>query len=99
MKVYLDTKILVAASVQEHQHHVQSFDLVKAVKEGALKGCIGTHGLAEFYSVITGAPFTPRIHATEAGRFVEDNILAHFELVALSTDDYKAVLRSCTTPV
>ena len=96
MKVYLDTNVLVAASVQEHPHHVPAFDLVKAVKEGALQGSISTHGLTEFYSVLTRAPFTPRVHPAEAGRFLDDNILAYFELIALSASDYKAVLRSCT---
>ena len=95
MKVYLDTNVLVAASVQEHPHHVPAFDLVKAVKEGALQGAISTHGLAEFYSVLPRAPFTPRVHPAEAGRFLDDNILPYFELVALSVSDYKAVLRSC----
>jgi predicted nucleic acid-binding protein len=95
VKVYLDTNVLVAASVQEHQHHVQSFDLVKAVKEGALQGFIGTHGLAEFYSGLTRAPFIPRVHPAEAGRLLDDNILPYFELIALTADDYKAILRSC----
>jgi len=95
VKAYLDTNVLVAASVQEHRHHVQAFDLVKRVKEGAFEGCISTHGLAEFYSVLTRAPFTPRVHPTEAGRFLDDNVLPHFELVALSANDYKLVLRSC----
>jgi predicted nucleic acid-binding protein len=95
VKVYLDTNILVAASVEAHPHHVPSFDLLKAVKDEALQGCIGTHGLAEFYSVITRAPFTPRVHPAEAGRFLDDNILPYFEVVALSAADYKAVLRSC----
>ena len=97
MRVYLDTNVLVAASVQEHQHHLQSFDLVKAVKEGTFEGCISTHGLAEFYSVLTRAPFTPRVHPAEAGRFLNDNILPYFELIALSAEDYKAVLRSCAS--
>jgi predicted nucleic acid-binding protein len=95
VKAYLDTNVLVAASVQDHRHHAQSFDLVKAVKGGALHGCISTHGLAEFYSVLTRAPFTPRIHPAEAGRFLDDNILPYFEVLALSADDYKTVLRSC----
>ena len=95
MKAYIDTNVLVAASVQEHQHHVQSFDLIKAVKDGALQGCISTLGVAEFYSVLTRAPFNPRIHPAEAGRLLDDNILPYFELVALSADDYKVVLRSC----
>ena len=97
MRVYLDTNVLVAASVQEHQHHLQSFDLVKAVKEGTFEGCISTHGLAEFYSVLTRAPCTPRVHPAEAGRFLNDNILPYFELIALSAEDYKAVLRSCAS--
>lgn len=96
MKAYLDTNVLVAASVQEHPHHEQSFDLLKAVKERTLQGCIGTHGLAEFYSVLTRAPFTPRVHPAEAGRFLDDNILPYFEIVALSADDYRAVLYSCS---
>jgi predicted nucleic acid-binding protein len=97
VKAYLDTNILVAASVEGHRHHTQSFDLVKAVKQGALNGCISTHGLAEYYSVITRAPFIPRVHPAEAGRFLEENILPYFELVALSAGDYKTVLRACTT--
>jgi predicted nucleic acid-binding protein len=95
VKVYLDTNILIAASVQEHQHHLQSFDLLKSVKEGAVQGCIGSHGLAEFYSVLTRAPFTPRVHPSEAGRLLDENIVLYFEIAALSADDYKAVLRSC----
>lgn len=96
MKAYVDTNVLVAASIQEHQHHVQAFDLLKAVKKGGLQGCISTHGLAEFYSVLTRAPFTPRIHPAEAGRLLDDNVLPFFELTALSAGDYKAVLRSCS---
>jgi predicted nucleic acid-binding protein len=96
VSAYLDTNVLVAASVRDHPHYVQSFDLVKDVKEGAVKGYISTHGLAEFYSVLTRTPFNPRIQPADAGRFLEDNLLACFEVVPLSADDYKTVLRSCT---
>lgn len=57
------------------------------MKEGALQGCISTHGLAEYYSVITRAPFTPRVHPAEAGRFLDENVLPYFELLAISADD------------
>ena len=52
--------------------------------------------MAEFYSVLTRAPFTPRVHLAEAGRFLDHNILPYFEIVTLSADDYTALLRSCT---
>lgn len=96
MKYYLDTNVLVAASVEDHPRHVPAFDLVKAVKKGTVQACISTHGLAEFYSVITRAPFTPRVHPSEAGRFLDENVLPYFELIPLSVNDYKTVLRSCT---
>ncbi len=95
MRVYLDTNVLIAASVEEHPHHVPAFDLLKAVKAGSFGGCISTHGLAEYYSVITRAPFRTRVHPSEAGRLIEENILPHLELVVLSASDYKAVIRSC----
>ncbi len=91
MKVYLDTNVLIAASVESHQHHLQSFDLLKAVKNGKLQGCVSTHGLAGFYSVLTRAPFTPRIHPAEAGRMLDDNILPYFELARIS---HKEVAKS-----
>ena len=81
MKVELDANVLIAASIQEHPHHVSAFRTVERVTQGRVKGCIGTHALAEFYSVLTRAPFSPRVHPSEAGRFLEDNILPHFELV------------------
>lgn len=52
-----------------------------------MQGCISTHGLAEYYSVITRAPFTPRVHPAEAGRFLDENVLPYFELLAISADD------------
>jgi len=67
---------------------------MKAVKEGTVRGFISTHGLAEFYSVLTRAPFVPHVHPAEVGRFLDDNILPFFSLVDVSADDYKAVLHS-----
>lgn len=95
MKVYLDTNVLVAASIEKHQHHPQSFDLLKAVKDRRLEGCVSTHGLAEFYSVLTRAPFSPRVHPAEAGRLLDDNILPYLELAAPTVEDYKSALRTC----
>jgi predicted nucleic acid-binding protein len=95
VKAYLDTNVLVASSAEEHQHHARSFALMNAIKNGTLQGYISTHVLAEFYSVITRVPFKPRVHPAEAERLLNENILPYLELVALSVDDYKSVLRLC----
>jgi predicted nucleic acid-binding protein len=95
VKAYLDTNVLVAAAVREHPHHVPCFDLIRRVKDKKLRGCVGTHGLAEFYSVLTRAPFNPRVHPAEVQRLLEENLLPYFELVSLAADDYLAALSDC----
>ena len=59
-----------------------------------MNGFISTHGLAEFYAVITRIPVDPRVHPVEAGRLIDEDILRYFELIALSGSDYKSVVRS-----
>jgi predicted nucleic acid-binding protein len=95
VKGYFDTNVLMAASVEGHPQHLQSFDLVRAVKDGVLKGCVSTQGLAEYYSAITRAPFVPRVHSAEAGRFLDDNVLPYFEVVGITAGEYKDVFRTC----
>jgi predicted nucleic acid-binding protein len=80
VKAYLDTNVLIAASVEAHPHHSSSFRVIEKAAGGRIDACISTHALAGFYSVLTRAPFSPRVHPGEAGRFLEDNILPHFEL-------------------
>lgn len=94
MIVYFDTNVLVAASVRAHPHHGPASHLLHAARSGQVKGCVSTHGLAEFYSVLTRTLFKPRIQPSDAGRFVDDNILPWCELIPLGADDYKEVLRS-----
>jgi predicted nucleic acid-binding protein len=94
VKVYFDTNVLVAATIERHPHYPQSFDLLKAVKDRRLKGCVSIHGLAEFYSVLTRAPFNPRVHPAEAGRLLDDNLLPYWELTTPSAEDYKWAFRT-----
>jgi len=95
VKIYVDTNILVAAAAEEHPHHLQSFELIFQVQNGDFQGFISTHGLAEFYAVLTRTPFIPRMYPADAGRFLDDDILPHFQVVTLSADDYRAVLSRC----
>lgn len=93
MKAYFDTNVLIAAFIQEHPHHAQSFRLVEKVVNGTLQGYSSAHTLAEFFSVVTRAPFRPRVQPGEAGRYLEENIVPNFDLVALSSEDYRDLLR------
>ena len=95
MKVYVDTNILIAAAVETHPHYSPSSELLSRVKAGEFSAFVSAHGLAEMYSVLTRAPFVPRVHPAEAGRFLEVSVLPYFQVVTVSADDYRAVLSRC----
>jgi len=95
MKIYFDTNVLVAASIADHPHHAQSGSAVTAVHSGRIEGFISSHALAEFYSVVTRAPFTPRVYPNQAWSLLEGNILPYFQVVALSAKEYQEIIRNC----
>ena len=92
MKVYCDTSVLVAASISDHPHHTQASFVLKQVRRGKLEAVIGAHGTAEFYAVVTRIPLIPPVFPREAWRLLTENILPHFQVVALSSAQYEAVL-------
>ena len=95
MKVYLDSNVLVAACVGDHPHFAQAAGLMAAIREGHHAAWIGTHGLAETYSVLTRLPLSPPIFPSEAWRMLLENILSICEVVALSSKDYRKTLEHC----
>ncbi len=56
------------------------------------RGFIDLHSIAEVYAALTRLPGRPRIHPIEAARIVAENILPHFEVVALCKEDYLEAL-------
>lgn len=93
MKIYCDTSVLIAASIADHPHHIQAIALVKQVQGKELEGYVSTHGLAEFFAVITRAPLQPPIYPSEAWQLLTGNILQHFNLISLDAKLYQEVLR------
>ncbi len=93
MKVYLDTSVLVAASVAGHVHHSQASALLRQVRGEKLQGHVSAHGLAEFFAVLTRAPFTPPIYPSEAWQLLAENILPNFKIIALNAKQYRNVLQ------
>ena len=92
MQVFFDTSVLVAASVGSHPHHAQALPALRRVADGQDRGFIGVHSIAEAYAALTRLPVAPRIHPSEAGRIIRDNILKHFDLVAAGQAEYLQAL-------
>jgi predicted nucleic acid-binding protein len=93
MRVFLDTSVLVAAVLEQHEAHERAFAALERVHEGKDQGFISAHGLAEIYAVLTKLP-PPFRHSTEqAFLSLEENVLKHFNIASLTAGDYVALLR------
>lgn len=95
MKIYFDTAVLVAASVVGHPHYKESHAALRNVHSGKIKGYVSSHGLAEFYAVLTRTPFTPPVYPNEAWQLLNENILPHFEIVTLSAKEHVETVQKC----
>ena len=91
MKVLLDSSVLVAAFVESHPRNEPAVALFGRIRQKAWTLLLAAHTLAETYSVMTGAPFSPRISPSDARRVMADN-LQHARIVPLTGDDYLAVI-------
>ena len=97
MNVFLDTSVLVAASVESHVHYPQAILALRRLSSGEDRGFISAHSLAETYSTLTSLPLKPRIHPSEAARIIEAGILPHVEVVSLEKSDYVETVRRLAT--
>ena len=95
MKVYLDTNIVVADAVSSHIHHASAAALLRQIESRRWTPVLVAHGLAEIYSVLTRAPYQPRVTPAQAWQILEQNVLASFEIETLSCSEYSRVIKEC----
>jgi predicted nucleic acid-binding protein len=88
VKIFLDTNVLVAACIEEHEHHARALPLVQSVHQRRLEGVVSAHSLLECYAILTRLPRSPRITPIQAAKLVEENIVRHFGVVALTAKEY-----------
>ena len=88
MKDFLDTSVLVAACVADHEHHARALPVVQMVHEGKAEGFVSAHSLLETHAILTRLPRLPRISSMQAATLIADNIVKHFSVVALTGKEY-----------
>lgn len=93
MKVLLDTSVLVAAVVEQHQSHENSYAALDRVQRGKDEGSVSAHSLAEMYAVLTKLPPPFRHTPEQACLSIEENVTRHFQISALEASDYVALVR------
>lgn len=93
MKVFLDTNVLVASVIEQHEHHERAYGVLDRVHSGKDEGFVSAHGLAEFYAVLTKLPAPFRHTPEQALLSVEENIVKYFAITSLTAADYTAAIR------
>ncbi len=94
MKCFVDTSVLVASLVREHGHHARAMPVIRRIVGGQDQGIVAAHSLAEVYAVLTTLPVSPRIGPDTAEKLMRDNVLASFEVVALTAREYAQFVTS-----
>ncbi len=94
MKVLFDTSVLVAALVEAHPEHARSMKWFERAVSGKVGFLVAAHTLAELYSVLTAFPVSPRISPGNAWLLIHQNVEEKANVVALSSSEYSACLRS-----
>ncbi len=95
MKAYLDTAVLIAASVAVHPQHRQSLATLQLIRKKSVSGYTSGHALSETYAVLTRTPFTPPVYPLEAWNLLSTNILPYFEIISLTPKMYRDTIEVC----
>jgi len=88
MKEFLDTNVLVAACVADHEHHARALPVVQSIHAGKAEGFVSAHSLLEMHAILTRLPRAPRVSPMQASALIEENIVKHFSVVALTAGEY-----------
>jgi predicted nucleic acid-binding protein len=95
MRVYFDTAVLVAGTIEDHPHYAQSDAALESVREKKIEGFVSGHGLTEAYSVLTRTPFKPPIHPALAWKVLEEDVLPYFNIISVTPQMYRETIRDC----
>jgi predicted nucleic acid-binding protein len=93
LKVFLDTNVLVASVLNEHDFHSIAFPVLERVQNETDNGFISAHSLAEMYAVLTRLPAPLRHSPEQALLNIEENVIPYFKIIALTAHDYVVLLR------
>ena len=94
MRTLFDSSVLVAACVEAHPKHQSALSWLKRAKNKEIEYIVAAHSLAEIYSVLTRAPFKPRIFPSIAQKLIEQNIKVDAKIISLSEREYFRVIKN-----
>ena len=94
MKRFFDTTVLVAAVLEEHQHHLPSFRAFAAATR--TNAFCAAHSVAEMYAILTRMPGKQRLSSDQA-LLALSAVEARLTVVPLDASEYFAAIRKCAS--
>lgn len=94
MKVLFDSSVLIAAFVESHPKHKTSLSFLMRAKDKEFELLVSAHSILEIYSVLTSAPFKPRITPIIARDIIENNIKKIAKTIYLIDSDYFKIIEN-----
>jgi len=94
VKSFFDTSVLVAAALEDHEHHERSLMLFSGADRKT--GCCAAHSLAEIYSTLTRLPGNIRLSPDQALLFL-DSVEDRLEIVSLNAREYQSAINDAAS--
>jgi len=93
LKILFDSSVLIASFIELHPQHNPALEYFRKAKDKEFEFIVSAHSILEVYSVLTSAPFNPRITPITAKRLIENNIKKNAKVISLSDKDYFRILK------
>ncbi|MHB9014206.1 MAG: type II toxin-antitoxin system VapC family toxin [Ignavibacteriaceae bacterium] len=88
MKILFDSSVLIAAFVESHPKHKSALSFLMKAKNKEFQLLVSSHTILEIYSVLTSAPFKPKITPMVVKQLIENNIKNIAKTIYLTDEDY-----------
>ena len=88
MKILFDSSVLIAAFVESNPKHKSALSFLMKAKNKEFQLFVSSHTILEIYSVLTSAPFKPKITPIIAKQLIENNINKIAKTIYLTDEDY-----------
>ena len=98
LKIIFDSSALIAAFIESHPKHKSALSFLSRANNRECELFVSAHTILEVYSVLTSAPFRPKITSAIAKQLIENNIKAFAKIIYLSDKDYfKIIEKMCSS--
>jgi predicted nucleic acid-binding protein len=92
LRILFDSSVLIAAFVESHPKHKSALSFLVQAKNKEFQLLVSSHTLLEIYSVLTSAPFKPKITPTIAKQLIKNNIKYIAKTIYLTDENYYKIV-------